>query len=60
MRRNLEEGKTPAWIAEHLQIDRESGRAEGHMLDSSVGGGVGLMPSLLLTTIGRRSGEKRT
>ena len=58
--RDLEAGKTPAWIAEHLRIYRESGGAEGHLFDSTVGGGVGLVTSLLLTTIGRRSGEKRT
>jgi deazaflavin-dependent oxidoreductase (nitroreductase family) len=58
--RELEAGKTPQWIAEHLRIYRESGGAEGHLFDSTVGGGVGLVPSLLLTTIGRRSGEKRT
>jgi deazaflavin-dependent oxidoreductase (nitroreductase family) len=58
--RDLEAGKTPAWIAEHLRIYRESGGAEGHMFDSRVGGGIGLVPSLLLTTVGRRSGEKRT
>jgi len=58
--RDLEAGKTPEWIAEHLRIYRESGGAEGHLFDSSVGGGLGLVPSLLLTTVGRRSGEKRT
>jgi deazaflavin-dependent oxidoreductase (nitroreductase family) len=58
--RDLEAGKTPAWIVEHLHIYRESGGTEGHMFDSSVGGGVGLVTSLLLTTVGRRSGEKRT
>src|SRR6266511_4210951 len=58
--RDLEAGKTPAWIAEHLRIYRESGGAEGHLFDSSIGDGIGLVPSLLLTTVGRRSGEKRT
>jgi deazaflavin-dependent oxidoreductase (nitroreductase family) len=58
--RDLEAGKTPAWIAEHLRIYRESGGAEGHLFDSTVGGGVGLVTSLLLTTIGRRSGKKQT
>ena len=58
--RDLEAGKTPDWVAEHLRIYRESGGAEGHLFDSSVAGGVGLVPSLLLTTIGRRSGEKHT
>ena len=58
--RDLESGKTPAWITEHLRIYQESGGTEGHLFDSSVGGGVGLVTSLLLTTVGRRSGEKHT
>src|SRR5262249_60904308 len=58
--RDLKARKTPAWITEHLRIYRESGGAEGHLFDSRVGGGAGLVPSLLLTTIGRPSGEKRT
>jgi len=58
--RELESGKTPAWITEHLRIYQESGGAEGHLFDASVGGGVGMVTSLLLTTVGRRSGEKRT
>lgn len=58
--RDLEAGKTPAWITEHLRKYRETGGAEGHLFDSSVGGGVGLVTSLLLTTVGRKSGEKRT
>ncbi len=58
--RDLESGKTPAWITEHLRRYRETGGAEGHLFDASVGGGVGLVTSLLLTTVGRRSGEKRT
>jgi deazaflavin-dependent oxidoreductase (nitroreductase family) len=58
--RELEAGKTPKWITEHLRIYRESGGSEGHMWDSSIAGYSGLLPTLLLTTIGRRSGEKRT
>jgi len=58
--RELEAGKTPEWISQHLRIYRESGGAEGHMWDSSAAGSSGLLPALLLTTVGRRSGEKRT
>jgi hypothetical protein len=58
--RDLEAGKTPAWITEHLRIYRESGGAEGHLFDSTVAGGLGLVTSLLLTTIGRHSGKKHT
>ena len=59
--RDLEEtGKPPAWVAEHLRLYRESGGAEGHLFDATIAGVPGLVPCLLLTTIGRHSGEKRT
>ena len=59
--RDLEEaGKPPAWVAEHLRIYRESGGAEGHLFDATVAGVPGLVPCLLLTTTGRRSGKKLT
>jgi|RhiMethySRZTD1v2_1073278.scaffolds.fasta_scaffold77801_1 deazaflavin-dependent oxidoreductase (nitroreductase family) len=59
--RDLEEtGKPPAWVAEHLRLYRESGGAEGHLFDATIAGVPGLVPCLLLTTTGRRSGEKRT
>jgi len=59
--RDLEEtGKPPAWVAEHLRMYRESGGAEGHLFDATIAGVPGLVPCLLLTTTGRRSGEKRT
>src|SRR5271156_615802 len=57
---DLEAGKTPEWITEHLRVYRESGGSEGHLFDASLVGGRGLVPSLLLTTTGRRSGEQRT
>ena len=53
-------GKPPAWVTEHLRIYRESGGAEGHLFDATIAGVPGLVPCLLLTTIGRHSGEKRT
>ena len=52
-------GKPPAWVAEHLRRYRDSGGAEGHLFEATVAGVPGLVPCLLLTTIGRRSGEKR-
>jgi deazaflavin-dependent oxidoreductase (nitroreductase family) len=58
--RELESGKTPEWITEHLRVYRESGGAEGHLFDSTAAGGRGWVTSLLLTTTGRRSGEPRT
>src|SRR4029450_547905 len=53
-------GKPPAWVTEHLRIYRESGGAEGHLFDATLAGGPRLVSCLLLTTIGRHSGEKRT
>lgn len=47
------------WIAEHRRKYLESNGKEGHMWDSSPLGGPGLLPTLLLTTIGRKSGEAR-
>lgn len=58
---DLDAGKVPEWIAEHLRIYRKSGGKEGHLWDASIAGeGLGLTPTLLLTTIGRRSGQNRT
>ena len=58
--RDLEEaGKPPDWVAEHLRRYRESGGAEGHLFDATIAGVPGLVPCLLLITIGRHSGEKR-
>src|SRR5262245_17171416 len=58
--RDLAAGKTPEVVAEHLRIYRESGGAEGHLFDASAVGVPGIVPCLLLTTTGRRSGEQRT
>jgi deazaflavin-dependent oxidoreductase (nitroreductase family) len=55
-----ETGEPLAWVAEHLRRYRESGGAEGHLFDATIAGVPGLVPCLLLTTTGRRSGEKRT
>ena len=58
--RDLEAGKTPRWVAEHLRSYRESGGAEGHLFEATVARVPGIVPCLLLTTIGRRSGKKVT
>src|SRR2546428_11590959 len=59
--RDLEEtGKRPAWVTEHLRRYRESGGAEGHLFEAPVAGVPGIVPCVLLTTIGRRSGKKLT
>ena len=47
------------WIKEHTELylsDPEKAR----MWDSSHIGGPGVLPTLLLTTVGRKSGEKRS
>ncbi len=49
----------PAWIQNHVKQYLDSGGKEGHMWDSSVVGGSGPLPTLLLTTTGRRSGTKQ-
>ncbi len=50
---------TSGWIAEHREKYLSSNGADGHMFDSTPFGGPGLVPTLLLTTTGRRSGQQR-
>jgi deazaflavin-dependent oxidoreductase (nitroreductase family) len=50
----------PAWISEHVRTYLASGGTEGHLWDSTVVGGPGPLPCLLLVTKGRRSGKKIT
>lgn len=48
----------PSWIQEHIKLylaDPE----KGHMWDSSVAGGPGPLPTILLTMTGAKSGQKR-
>lgn len=49
--------KMPNWMKDHMRRYLESDGADGHMWDSASAGGPGLLPCLLLTTTGRRSGE---
>jgi deazaflavin-dependent oxidoreductase (nitroreductase family) len=46
------------WIAEHIKL-YQTDPEKAHMWDSSALGGPGLLPTLLLTTKGRKSGEPR-
>ena len=46
------------WIAEHIRLYFEDPE-KAHMWDSTPVGGPGILPTLLLTTIGRKSGESR-
>ncbi len=47
----------PGWIADHLQRYLDTDGADRHLWDSAPVGGPGLLPTLLLTTTGRRSGQ---
>ena len=47
------------WIAEHIELYKTDPE-KAHMWDSSHLGGPGVLPTLLLTTTGRKSGEKRS
>ena len=46
------------WIAEHIKL-YQTDPEKAHDWDSSVLGGPGILPTLLLTTTGRKSGEPR-
>ena len=46
------------WIVEHIKL-YQTDPEKAHMWDSSALGGPGILPTLLLTTIGRKSGEPR-
>ena len=46
------------WIAEHIELYRTDPE-KAHMWDSTAVGGPGILPTLLLTTKGRKSGEPR-
>ena len=50
----------PDWIRDHVRRYRESNGADGHMWDSKVAGGPGPVPTLLLTTNGRKSKRRQT
>lgn len=49
----------PDWIRDHVRRYLASNGADGHMWDSSERGGPGPVPTLLLTTTGRKSRRKR-
>jgi deazaflavin-dependent oxidoreductase (nitroreductase family) len=46
------------WIAKHIELYKTDPE-EAHMWDSGPLGGPGVLPTLLLTTTGRKSGEPR-
>jgi proline iminopeptidase len=48
--------KLPKWMADHMQAYLETNGEVGHLYDASAAGGPKAVPSLLLTTKGRKSG----
>ncbi len=50
--------KLPNWIADHTKLYLED-PDKAHMWDSAPVGGPGVLPTLLLTTTGRKSGKPR-
>jgi deazaflavin-dependent oxidoreductase (nitroreductase family) len=57
---DMDSGQMPDFMKKHLRLYLESGGKEGHMWDASLAGpGLGLVPTLLLTTVGRKTGKKR-
>ncbi|MCH2173155.1 nitroreductase family deazaflavin-dependent oxidoreductase [Myxococcota bacterium] len=49
----------PEWLQQHARSYLETDGKVGHMWDSTVVGGPGPVPCLLLTTLGRKTGKKR-
>lgn len=48
----MAESRQPNWVADHIRRYRESNGEDGHIWNG--------VPTLLLTTIGRRTGKPRT
>ena len=48
----------PQWIVDHIAL-YQTDPDKAHYWDASLGGGKGLLPTLLLTTTGRSSGQAR-
>jgi len=51
------EASTSGWIAQHREKYLKDGAA-GHLWDSTFAGGPGPLPTLLLTTVGAKSGQE--
>src|ERR1700730_11819819 len=50
----------PVWIKNHLERYIATNGEDGYLWDASLGGGKGMVPTLLLTTTGRKSGRELT
>jgi len=52
--------KLPDWMTKHLERYLATDGEDGYLWDASLGGGKGMVPTLLLTTTGRKSGKALT
>ncbi|MDB6089857.1 MAG: nitroreductase [Gammaproteobacteria bacterium] len=50
----------PGWIKDHLSRYLATNGEDGYLWDASLGGGTGMVPTLLLSTVGRKSGRVLT
>jgi deazaflavin-dependent oxidoreductase (nitroreductase family) len=50
----------PSWIRDHVSRYLATGGEDGYLWDASIGGGKGMIATLLLTTVGRKSGKVLT
>jgi deazaflavin-dependent oxidoreductase (nitroreductase family) len=50
----------PDWIKDHLARYIATDGGDGYLWDATLGGGTGMVPTLLLTTVGRKSGKPMT
>jgi deazaflavin-dependent oxidoreductase (nitroreductase family) len=50
----------PSWIKDHMSRYIATNGEDGYLWDASLGGGKGMIPTLLLTTTGRKSGQALT
>lgn len=53
----IKQASETGWIAKHRDLYLKDGSA-GHLWDSTVGGGPGPLPTLLLFTTGKKSGKE--
>lgn len=50
----------PSWIRDHVSRYLATNGEDGYLWDASIGGAKGMVPTLLLTTTGRKSGRELT
>ena len=50
----------PSWIQDHVSRYLSTNGQDGYLWDATIGGGKGMVPTLLLTTTGRKSGRELT